>query len=90
MWAANIEPLPPQIYARGGGAGRNALGLAGHDQSLAVGLIEPSWTDAAQDEQGYAVARSFVADVERRARELGVYDPYIYLNYVAPWKKVIH
>jgi hypothetical protein len=88
MWAANIEPLPPQIYKRGG-ADTNALGLAEYDDSLAIGLISPSWSDAAQDEQIYSAARSFLADVEARAKELGVYIPYIYLNYAGPWQEVI-
>ncbi|KAK4164099.1 hypothetical protein QBC43DRAFT_379012 [Cladorrhinum sp. PSN259] len=86
-WAFNIEPLPPQIYARGGAD--NALGLANRRGTLAIGLLSPSWQDPSQDEQMYAAARTLLADVEKRAKKLGVYDPYIYLNYAAPWQKVI-
>ena len=87
MWAVNLEPIPPQIYSRG--ATDNSLGLAGHSGSLVVCLVSPSWSDAVQDEQVYKAARSLMADVERRAKKLGVYDPYIYLNYAAPWQDVI-
>ncbi|KAI0100928.1 putative oxidoreductase [Nemania sp. FL0031] len=87
-WALNLEPLPPQIYARS--ADTNALGLAGKDgRSLAVCLISPSWSDGAQNEQVYAAARALLDDVVARAKKLGVYDPYIYLDYAAPWQEVI-
>ncbi|KAI1457496.1 putative oxidoreductase [Annulohypoxylon moriforme] len=88
IWAANIEPLPPQIYKRGG-ADTNALGLNKQDASLAVCLISPAWSDAAHDEQIYSAARSFISDVEEKAKNLSVYDPYIYLDYAAPWQDVI-
>jgi Berberine and berberine like len=86
-WTVIIEPLPPQIYARG--ATENALGLAGNTQSLAVCLVSPSWTDPSQNEQIYALARDLVDTIENEAKKLGVYDPYIYLNYAAPWQDVI-
>ncbi|KAL9622294.1 MAG: hypothetical protein Q9160_003305 [Pyrenula sp. 1 TL-2023] len=88
MWAVNLEPLPPQIYTRRG-ADTNALGLSGHTGSLVVCLVSPSWTDATQDEQVYKAARSLMGDIEGKAKSLGLYDPYIYLNYAAPWQDVI-
>lgn len=89
MWALNIEPLPPQIYARG--ASDNSLGLQDRpgSESLAVCLLSPAWTDAAQDEQVYAATRRLMEDIEARAKGLGVYDPYLYLGYAAPWQDVI-
>ncbi|KJZ77354.1 hypothetical protein HIM_03078 [Hirsutella minnesotensis 3608] len=87
MWAVNLEPLPPQIYARG--AADNTLGLTDRQGSLVVCLLSPSWPDQAHDEQVYAAARSLMEDIEDRAKILGVYDPYIYLNYAAPWQEVI-
>jgi FAD/FMN-containing dehydrogenase len=86
-WTVIIEPLPPQIYARG--AAKNALGLDGKTQSLAVCLVSPSWTDPSQNEQIYALARDLIDTIENKAKKLGVYDPYIYLNYAAPWQDVI-
>lgn len=88
MWAVNLEPLPPHIYTRGG-ADTNALGLTGRKGSLVVCLVSPSWSDAAHDEQVYSAARSLMTDIEGRAKKLGVYDPYIYLDYAAPWQDVI-
>lgn len=87
MWALNIEPLPPQIYARG--SADNSLGLEDRRGSLAVCLLSPAWSDATQDDTVYAAARALMDDVEARARRLGVYDPYLYLGYAAPWQDVI-
>ncbi|ROW15544.1 hypothetical protein VPNG_02332 [Cytospora leucostoma] len=87
MWALNLEPLPPQIYARA--AADNALGLGGRKGSLVICLLSPAWQDASQDEQVYAAARALMDDVEARAKKLGVYDPYVYMNYAAPWQDVI-
>ncbi|RWA06500.1 hypothetical protein EKO27_g8599 [Xylaria grammica] len=88
MWAVNIEPLPPQLYTRNG-ADTNAFGLDNDGGSLAVFLISPSWSDGAQDEIVYGAARSLLADIEARAKALGVFHPYIYLNYAAPWQDPI-
>ncbi|KAI1148841.1 putative oxidoreductase [Nemania diffusa] len=89
-WAMNMEPLPPQIYNGGGGADANALGLTHENgRALVVCLISPSWSDAAQNDQVYAAARALMDDVAARAKKLGVFDPYIYLNYAAPWQDVI-
>lgn len=86
-WVINLEALPPQFYARG--AADNALGLADRSGSLAICLVSPTWPDEAQDEQIYAAAHALLNDIESRAKKLGVYDPYIYLNYAAPWQDVI-
>ncbi|KAI5919909.1 putative oxidoreductase [Camillea tinctor] len=89
MWAVNIETLPPQLYTHRG-ADTNALGLGKRrNDTLVVCLVSPSWSDAAQDEQVYSAARSLMADIEAKAKNLGVYDPYIYLDYAAPWQEVI-
>ncbi|KAH7304287.1 putative oxidoreductase [Stachybotrys elegans] len=87
-WVVNMEPLPPSLY-NGADAAKNALGLNGRSETLAVFLVSPAWSNAADDEAIYAAARSLIADVEARAKALGVYDRYIYLNYAAPWQKVI-
>jgi hypothetical protein len=88
MWGVNLEPLPAQLYATGG-AGTNCLGLTGHDRTLVLFLVSPSWSDTANDEQVYTAARSLMAGTDERAKKLVVYDLYIYLNYTAPWQDAI-
>ncbi|KND88640.1 Bifunctional solanapyrone synthase [Tolypocladium ophioglossoides CBS 100239] len=86
-WNVNLEALPRQLYSRH--ANDNALGLADRKESLAVCLLSPAWTDAVDDERVYAAARALMDDINRRAKDLGAYDPYIYMNYAAPWQDVI-
>ncbi|KAK7990078.1 hypothetical protein PG989_010393 [Apiospora arundinis] len=94
-WGVNIEPIPPSMYSNEhNGDGRtNALGLAAGrfagKKTLGLFLISPAWADADHDGQVYDAARSLIADVESRAKEMGLYDPYIYLDYAAPWQEVI-
>ncbi|KAK8063302.1 oxidoreductase- FAD-binding [Apiospora saccharicola] len=93
-WGVCMEPIPPALYNNqthgGGGAHANALGLGTRTQkTLATFVLSPAWADAADDETVYDAARWLVAEVERIAKELGVYDPFLYLNYAAPWQEVI-
>jgi hypothetical protein len=87
-WVINMEPLPPQLYAHDS-LDANALGPTKKNESLVVFLVSLSWTDAAQDDIIYQAAQSIIADVDARAKALGAYDPYIYLNYAGPWQQVI-
>ncbi|KAI1158147.1 putative oxidoreductase [Nemania serpens] len=88
-WALSLEPVPPQLYTRGG-VDTNALGLTNENgRSLVVCLISPSWADSAHNDQVYDAARSLMDDIVARAKTLGAYTPYIYLAYAAPWQDVI-
>ncbi|EFZ03013.1 FAD/FMN-binding dehydrogenase [Metarhizium robertsii] len=86
-WDVNLEALPPQLYARG--AQDNALGLADRSGPLAVCLLSPAWSRAGDDDKVYAAARALMDEIDRRARDLGAHDPYIYMNYAAPGQEVI-
>lgn len=88
-WALSLEPVPPQLYTRGG-VDTNALGLTNEKgRSLVVCLISPSWADAAHNDQVYDAARNLMDDITARAKTLGAHTPYIYLDYAAPWQDVI-
>lgn len=86
-WSMSFEPLPPQIYQRD--AARNALGLASRNGSLVVCLFSHAWSDEADNERATAAAAAFVSDVEKSARDLGAYDPFVYLNYAGDWQDPI-
>ncbi|KAK8030141.1 hypothetical protein PG993_011432 [Apiospora rasikravindrae] len=89
-WSICIEPIPPTLYNNNkNNGGNNALGLATRTETLGTLVISPSWADAADDETVYDAARFLVAEVEKKAKELGVYDPFLYFNYAAPWQEVI-
>ncbi|KID81698.1 FAD-binding, type 2 [Metarhizium guizhouense ARSEF 977] len=86
-WNVNLEALPSQLYARG--AQDNALGLGDRSGPLAVCLLSPAWSRADDDDRVYAAARALMEDINRRAKDLGAHDPYIYMNYAAPGQEVI-
>ncbi|RAQ53682.1 oxidoreductase FAD-binding protein [Aspergillus flavus] len=87
VWAISLEPLPPAIYARN--ASRNALGLADASGSLVVTLLSATWDDESDDEEVEKAARELFDNIDNDARKLGVYEPFVYLNYAAPWQDPI-
>jgi len=52
-------------------------------------LLTESWQNAEDDERVYAAVAALVAALEDKARSLGAYDPYLYINYAAPWQNPI-
>ncbi|RMZ45315.1 hypothetical protein AFCA_010756 [Aspergillus flavus] len=87
VWAISLEPLPPAIYARN--ASRNALGLADASGSLVVTLLSATWDDESDDEEVEKAARELFDNIDNDARKLGVHEPFVYLNYAAPWQDPI-
>lgn len=85
-WSISLEPLPPAIYARAA-AGSNAFGLSDRTESLVVTLLSVSWMDAKDDIAVEEAARALLERIETEARRLDAYDPFVYLNYAAPWQE---
>lgn len=86
-WSMSFEPLPPQIYQRC--ATQNAMGLADRNGTLVVCLFSHAWSDEADSERATAASASLVAAIEKAARELGDYDPFVYLGYAGNWQDPI-
>jgi hypothetical protein len=88
VWSLGFDPLPPQLYARHAGA--NALGLAGRkgDTLIVVNMIA-TWSDAADDDTVDKASKALVSAIQRDLRQLGALDPFIYINYAAPWQRPI-
>ncbi|KAL2833613.1 putative oxidoreductase [Aspergillus pseudoustus] len=87
VWALNLEPLPPAIYARH--ARTNSLGLSDASDALVVTQLSATWDDERDDETVERAARELIEGIERDARELGGYDEFLYLNYAAEWQDPI-
>ncbi|RYP58942.1 hypothetical protein DL769_008747 [Monosporascus sp. CRB-8-3] len=79
VWALVLEPLPPAIYARS--ARYNALGLADRTEPLVVVLLSTTWSDARDDQHVAEAANALMDAVNQEARQLGAFDPYVYLDY---------
>ncbi|PLN80193.1 putative oxidoreductase [Aspergillus taichungensis] len=87
VWSLSLEPLPPAIYAKH--AAENALGIPGTAGSLMIVLLSATWTDEADDARVEKASRELFRAIEDDANRMGVYSPYIYLNYAAPWQDPI-
>ncbi|KAK4236591.1 hypothetical protein C8A03DRAFT_35490 [Achaetomium macrosporum] len=103
VWSISLEPLPPAIYQRAARAapasgGKNCMGLdAANDNdgqrskkdALVITLLSATWADAADDEKVERAAREMMDGIERDAKALGAWHPFVYLNYAAPWQDPI-
>ncbi|KAB8204816.1 hypothetical protein BDV34DRAFT_235597 [Aspergillus parasiticus] len=87
VWAISLEPLPPAIYTRH--ASKNALGLGDASGALVVTLLSATWDNELGDENVEKAARELFDNIDNEARKLGVYEPFVYLNYAAPWQDPI-
>lgn len=86
-WSVAFEPLPPQIYQRG--AAGNSLGLADRRGSRVVCLLSQAWSNDADTERAAAASAALVGAIEKAARDLEAYDPFVYLNYAGDWQDPI-
>ncbi|KEY69600.1 hypothetical protein S7711_06228 [Stachybotrys chartarum IBT 7711] len=85
VWGLGMDPLPPQLYSQH--AGSNALGLVGRQGvTLIVVHLTMTWSNASDDAAVDLAARDLIGAIERDTDALGALDPYIYINYAAPWQ----
>ncbi|KAI0394219.1 hypothetical protein F5Y17DRAFT_458134 [Xylariaceae sp. FL0594] len=88
VWAVGMDPLPPLLYARHSRA--NALGLVDRKgASLIIVNLSIMWTNAADDDMVDKAARVLIATIRQDVGGLDALDPYLYVNYAAPWQKPI-
>ncbi|KAF2120953.1 putative oxidoreductase [Lophiotrema nucula] len=82
-----LEPLPPALYARHQAS--NALGFDHREhmyQSLVVTLLSVSYTSANDDQIVETYGRSLMDAITQDLKKLNAFDPYLYLNYAAPYQ----
>lgn len=86
VWAVVMDPLPPALYTRHAEA--NALGLTDrHGRTLIVVQLVMTWLAAKDDEAIDVAARGLIAAIQRDVGKLGGLDPFLYVNYAAPWQR---
>ncbi|KAF2139551.1 uncharacterized protein K452DRAFT_310505 [Aplosporella prunicola CBS 121167] len=69
--------------------GGNPLGLAPGDGPLLLMNLNARWTREADDAAVLRANANIVARVDERARDLGAYHPYVYMNYASQFQSVI-
>ena len=67
----------------------NSLGLDASDGNLFNLLMGVQWDQEEYDDLITTQVKTFIAQTQVAAAKLGVYNPYIYLNYAAPWQDPI-
>ncbi|KIM95616.1 hypothetical protein OIDMADRAFT_171036 [Oidiodendron maius Zn] len=88
LWALAMDPLPPAMYTRHAEA--NALGLTGREGKFFIIInLRVTWDNADDDARVYSEIKQLIATIEREVGSLGSLDPFVYLNYAAPWQKPI-
>jgi hypothetical protein len=86
-WSLSMEMVPEGQYQRK--ADSNSLGLRDRKGTRAVILLTEAWQRPEDDEHVHAAVAALVTALEDKARSLDAYDPYLYLNYAAPWQNPI-
>ncbi|XDG01788.1 hypothetical protein ABKA04_001403 [Annulohypoxylon sp. FPYF3050] len=86
-WSISLEPLPPAIYTKG--ANSNSLGLSGRKKPLVIMLLTAGFKYASDKAKVEEISRKLVSDIKEEAQKQSAYDPWIYLNYAAPWQDPI-
>jgi FAD binding domain len=87
QFSISFQPVPQEIISKG--AGTNSLGLDSSDGDLTNVLLTVQWQNAANDNTIYATAQRLFSQATASAQSLGVYNPYLYLNYAASWQNPI-
>jgi FAD/FMN-containing dehydrogenase len=85
-YSLSFQPLPTAITTKAASRGGNSLGLTGAEGNLFNLLLGISWDSVADDERIEQHAKALFQQSEDKARELGLYSKYVYLNYAAPWQ----
>ena len=68
----------------------NALGLESSGNApLVLCLLSVTWTQASDDATINKVTQQLVQDIDKATKAAGVYHPFKYLNYAAPFQDVI-
>lgn len=89
IWVVTFQPVPSIVNAKESASGGNSLGLDESHGNLMNVLLSPTWDTKSDDGLVNAQIRELFARAEIKARELGVYHPYVYLNYADSWQDPI-
>ena len=88
-WSLSYQPLPTIITSKAATSGGNSLGLDVSDGNLFNVLLTATWDSASDDAAVNAAVQSLFSQASAKAKSLGVFNEYLYLNYAAPWQDPI-
>ena len=85
IYQAVTEPMLKNMSKYGG----NALGLAPAKGPVHLLHISCWWADASDDETIYRFVNNFWNTVTSKAKDMGIYNRWIYMNYASQFQDVI-
>lgn len=88
-WSLSYQPQPSIMNTKAAANGGNSLGLDASDGNIFNVLLTATWDNAADDAAVNKQGQLLFSKAEAKAKELGVSNPYLYLNYAAPWQDPI-
>ncbi|KAI9821262.1 MAG: hypothetical protein M1827_003998 [Pycnora praestabilis] len=89
VWSISYEPVPTAITKHANTTGGNSLGLDPSDGNLVLTLLSISWSSPLSTSSINLAAQSWVTQSTAYARDHFQLNPYIYLNYAAPYQDPI-
>lgn len=66
-----------------------ALGLEDEEDDLIIVLLVNAWIQPRYDLEQVDIMKKTLEKALKRAKDMGVYHPYVYLNYAAEFQKPI-
>lgn len=63
------------------------LGLNPADGPLILLLLSYNWSSRDDDKDVETAARKLIADIDKKTKEMGVWNRFKYLNYAAAWQE---
>ncbi|TKA77900.1 hypothetical protein B0A55_03342 [Friedmanniomyces simplex] len=88
-YSLSFQPEPTIITSKAASRGGNSLGLSAADGNLFNLLLTVSWDTQADDALITTQAKALFDQAETYAKQMGLYNKYLYLNYAAPWQDPI-
>lgn len=88
-YSLSFQPIPTVIASKAAAQGGNSLGISAADGNLFNLLLTVSWDTPADDARVETQAKALFDQSEKVAKDLGLYNKYLYLNYAAPWQDPI-
>ncbi|KAJ4298223.1 hypothetical protein N0V90_006122 [Kalmusia sp. IMI 367209] len=83
-----FQPVPHVLYSKDASA--NVLGLGRFEDDLINLLFTLIWPSPLDNERVYARMRKLEADLIQLAKDMGIYNEWVYLNYASQWQDPIH
>jgi hypothetical protein len=82
-----FQPMPHVLYSKG--ADQNVLGLGRFDDDLVNLLFTVIWPNPLDNQMVYARMRVLEDDLIALAKDLEIYNEWVYLNYASQWQDPI-